>query len=692
MTRMSIFLSVIITLTACSINDPQLPQWDTSWQVSLAGGQVTLSDLLKNSDLKDSLDTSYYTIQDSTEKQTIAAADLSYKATDQHISNKIGVFNVQKPKPKAVGGETFAQIFAGYNPQVGSTFPKLDAFILTPDPRSVNFDEFQSLNINEGIFSVKFHNDLILDIATGMKVVLNDLSRITEADSGLIDTIYFGEPIPRGTTLESQPVDLAGKTISNMIQLRYIIPIAGTDNTQTLTQYDLNSSFYTEVVMSDIKVNSASAKLPQQSFSYENNAPVVAGDLAIRQAMVSRGMIHIDIMNHMPLSGQYSISLPDFKNTAGVDLSSTFRVDANQQKTINLDLKTYSLQNSANPGSFLDTLRYEIRATTDPSMGMVRLSADDSLSVDVQMDSLFFSSVDGFLEPHQVTIPAVNQNDIFDFSKLTGKFTLPDLLLTMDFHSKLDMAIDLNIDVVGYHRDAVSGQITDSVDVKINKTVNGNNSSNPQSIVLDHASSQPSIVDLMSIMPTDIKLEGVATISGDGSIAVGDAFWVCYKLESPLTIKVDEPLNYESAREVLSNKELDVDQRDKITQNFTEVTATVQTANHFPIGAQLKFFVSRDSSNLYSDIIDDSTRKAVFMITIDPGEKNTIGVVTASTIDENVLKLNAQQIHIFEQVPIYYGAQVILPQTTASARFKNDDALHYEPALQFKVRVDPNSF
>jgi len=307
------------------------------------------------------------------------------------------------------------------------------------------------------------------------------------------------------------------------------------------------------------------------------------------------------------------------------------------------------------------------------------------------MDSLFFGEVNGYLAPRQVEIPAVNQSGLFDFKGLSGKFTLPDMVLTMDFHSQIDMPVDLNIDLIGYHRDAVSGQITDSIDVKINKTVQSGNNPNPASLVLDRQSSQPSIVDLMSIMPTDIKVKGQATISGDGNVKVGDAFWVTYKIESPLSIKVDEALAYETERDFIGERDIDAEQRDKITQNFSEVTLTLNTANHFPIGARVKLFLSRDSSNLYSDVITDSTRKAVFIINLDPGEQNANGVVTAAANDENVLKLSSKQIHIFEQVPIYYGAKVVLPSTTAPARFKNDDALQYEPALQFKVKVDPNA-
>ncbi len=688
---MSIFLAFVISLTACSINEPQLPKWDTNWQLSLTGGRVTLSDLLKNSDLKDSLNTAYFSVQDSTERQAIQQKDLSFKADDHHFSNKIGIFSVKKPQPKTAGGETFAEIFAAYNPQVGTVFPKLDPFTLTPDPRVVTFDEFQSLDIYSGTFTVKFHNDLILGIASGMKVVLNDLNRINESDSGLIDTIYFNGPIPQGATLESEPVNLAGKTISNNLQLRYFIPIAGTDSAQTLTQDDLNSSFYTEVSMSDIKVNSASAKVPEQSFTYDNNAPVVVGELAIRRASINSGMIHFDVNNHMALSGRFTLTFPDFRSAGDAPLSTAFQVDANSQKDVAVNLADYILQNGSNPGEFLDTLRYQVQAVTDSSNGVVRVSADDSLSIDVRMDSLFFGDVSGYLSPKQVEIPAVNQSGLFDFNGLSGKFTLPDMVLTMDFHSQIDMPVNLDIDVIGYHRDAVSGHITDSIDVKINKTVQSGNNPNPTSLVLDRQSSQPSIVDLMSIMPTDIKVKGQATISGDGDIKVGDAFWVTYKIESPLTVKVDEALTYETTRHFMGEQDIDAEQRDKITQNFSEVTATVKTANHFPIGAQVLLFVSRDSSNLYSDVITDSTRKAVFMINVAPGEQNADGVVTAAASDENVLKLTRKQIHIFEQVPIYYGAKVILPATTAPARFKNDDALHYEPALQFKVKVDPNA-
>ncbi len=689
---MSIFLAFLIGLTACSINDPQLPKWNTEWQLSLSGGSVTLNDLLQNSNLKDSLGTNYYTVQDSSEKQTIDPGDLSFKGNDQHFANKLGIFMVKKPQPKVTRGETFSEIFADYNPQVGTLFPKLAPFSLTPDPRTVTFDEFQEMNISQGTFSVKFHNDLILGIGGGMKIIISDLARIADVDSGLIDTIYFNGPIPQGTTLESQQVNLAGKTISNNIQLQYLIPIAGTDSAQTLTQDDINSSFYTEVVMSNIKVISASARVPEQSFTYDNNAPVVVSELAIRRARVQKGKLHFAVYNHMNLTGNFSIILPNFKTQSGANLVSSFRVGARQIKNIELDLQQYILQNNDYPGEILDSIQYQIQAVTDSTLNNVLLSADDSLSVNVVMDTLFFSTVEGYLAPRDIAIPAVTQSDLFDFSKLTGKFTLPDLVMTMNFHSKFDMGIDLAINVIGYHRDTQTGMITDSIDIHVNKTVKGGNNPNPTSLILDRESSAPNIVDLMSIMPTDLKITGHATIGGDGLIAIGDAFWVDYKIESPLTIKLDEPLQYQVEKSAINDSDIDSESRNKIAANLTAMRATLTTFNHFPIGAHLKLFVSRDSSNLYSDVISDSTKKTIIDIGIEPGEQNSNGVVIASTSGEQSINLTSKQIHIFETVPVYYGAQVILPQTTAPARFKNSDALQYEPVLRFKVKVDPNAF
>jgi len=693
MTRMLYFFLPVVFLASCTINEPSLPKWDTSWEIHLKGDVVQMSELLKNSEeIYDSTDavtgeqTYFINFSDTSESKEIDQQDLSMQGDEQHFSYTLGVFEVTQPDPKTDEGLSFGEIFSDYNPTPGSQIPPINPRILEPDPRDLVFENFSLLEIESATFTVIFHNNLILGIDEGMQITVFDHTRLNDADGGLIGEINFAEAIPAGNTLESNALNLAGKTISNEITLRYRIPLSGTDSMMTLTQEDIDSDFYTEVVISPVRVNRALAKIPEQRIIRNNSAPVNADDHAISFAEINKGSLHLQIGNNLSTGSVVNIDLPNFVDKSNKILTRSEFVNANTVKNIQINLDGYNLQNEKQNGTYVDSIYYNVSSVTERTTEDVWLSEDDSVTVHVSMDSLYFNSIQGNINRTQIAFEPVRKDDFFDQSGLEGSFKLPELVLILNFHNEVDLDLNVDFNVTGYHRDAYSGIITDSVTVSVNQPV----SRSGQTLMLDKHSSSPSIVDLMSIMPTEMIVTGNAYIEGEGSIAKGDKVWLDYIVDSPFTLQIDEPMLYTADKQALNDKESDSKKRQDISENFTEIEIVLLSDNGLPLASDIKFFMSTDSSTLFDESPYDSTEKFIAETYVSAASINADGFVNKTVKEENLIHLTQQQITLFEQSPLYYGYKVAIEPTSKPVRFRTNDQLRFDAVLKFNSIIDPN--
>lgn len=691
MTRMSFFLLSFWLITACTVNEPELPEWDTQWSIVLKGDSIRLADLVDDPSIASQYDAavgdSLFFIQfsDTSDVQTVKAQDLSAKLDDQAFTETLGVFEVGQPAAQNTPPQTFSEIFADYNPTVGSVFPPLPPRTLYPDPRQMDFSEFEELDIASATLSIVFYNNLFLDIDKGMTVTLIDRQRKNDPDGGVIDSLVFVDAIPADSVGRSLPVDLAGKVISNQMELLYKIPLVGTDSARVLTQSDLDGSIYTEVQMSPLRVNRALAKVPAQTIIRANTAPVGADGFIIRSARVDKGGFNISLNNKMNVGGEFTVTLPDFQNANGDPLTATGTLEAQRGSTVRLNLAGYTLQNSQAPGDNLDSLRYSLRLVTASADNAVWLDAGDSLSVQVQADSIYFASFSGVMEPIEIAIDPIIKEDLLKVSNLEGNFTFPDVVLSVNIHNQLDLETSLNLNITGYHHE--NNVLTDSVAISINRDLlRGENSFTTETLTFDKSSTVPSIVDLMSILPDKIKITGKATIGGEGTLNKGDAFYVDYSLDTPLSLQIDNPVTFVEAPKVLSEETLSREQRDQINENFTELSLTLDTRNAFPIGAEVQFYLGQDSSSLF-DASADSLSRAVISAQLTPGVTNDAGYVQSATEQQLSFKLDRNTLSLLQQGRLYYGARVLLTTDGAVARFKGNDRIWFTPTLNFTVKM-----
>ncbi len=682
---------VIFTLQGCTINEPALPDWDTKWSIHLRPETVSMTEAiddtvitsLYNEDI--GADEIWISVSDTTEPETISREDRAFKAEDQTISNTIGSVRIDPDSVTTIN--TTVENLLGDLPDVGETIPRIDPQTIAAEPQVVEFNSFRSIVIDSAVMHIRFFNSLFMDIEAGMKIIAFD-----ELTQTVIDTFLFTEPVPSGQFAQSEPVNLIGKMISNRMELRSRIPIAGTSGPVTISQEILDGYYYLKVYMSDVKVSEAEAKIPEQTFTESDSIEVDANGNRLKYAIMDEGNVYLTLGNYMEFSTDAEIKLLNLVDDTGNPYTINTRLMKNSETDLVLDdLKGYWLQHHEMPGQEVTHLFYQVTSRTIPTQDYVRVRSDDSVTVHFTMDSAYVSYFEGEMEETEVKIEPIEENDLFDISAVEGTFTVNDLVLTLNLHNEINFAIDVNLKIAGYHFDESMGRITDSVIIQIDETVERGMTGTPvaTSIILDKNSTTPSIVDLMAILPTDLKLTGRASVAGEGSASAGDRIWADYAIESPLRIEFDEPLFYKGDIDSIDQEDLDEDERDDIDKHFTRIFAKMALRNGLPLGTTVKLFLATDSTMLFNDIIEDSTQKIVISNEVEAGVTGSFGFVQEPTVQDVSVELTNEQISIIRNNKLFYATQVEIHPTSGPVSFRKHDEVRIEPVLNIEVRMNP---
>ncbi|NOG47146.1 MAG: hypothetical protein HND50_18030 [Calditrichaeota bacterium] len=642
-----------------------------------------MSEVLTESSFKDSLNSTlgdtliYVSISDSTEPQAISEDDLAFKSDDDQIVETMGTISLDAPSPQNTPDVTLLELFPDL-PPAGNQIPPFDSVTIEPPGNNVKFDSFERVVIETGQMHLVFHNNLILEIDSGLVVSVFD-----SVSTLLIGQFLFSEKISPGTSKQSSTLDLDDQTLSNTFILNYSIPFTGTDTVHTIKQSDLESSFTTEVVLSAIDVSSATAEIPEQIVEREDTSPINTEDKTVTLAKIREGGLTLNIQNNLEINSDLVIEILTMVDD--LDQPKTVNVDlfANQATVKQIDIKGFTIKNHLTPGAAVDEIAYKITATTHPSDGFATVSSTDDIVVDMTMDSTFVSYFEGSVSNVKIDIDPVEQEDLVDLTDLDGSFKLPDLVFTLNFYNQINFDVDLDLTLTG-----INTRDNKQVVLNVDETLFAGNSDNQKLTVITLNKDNSNIVDLMAILPTSIKMEGSALINGSGSVATSDAIWSDYSIESPLKVKIDEDISIKTDKDSIAADDLEDDVREGITEDLNDVFIHINTENGLPLGASFKFFLAADSTTLYDETILDSTKKVIISADLIPGETDENGLVTLPANEPIKLGLSQQQLQIFNTKPIYYGAVIKINANEKAVTFRKHDLLKYGGFIDIKVRVN----
>ncbi|NOX88716.1 MAG: hypothetical protein GXO77_06800 [Calditrichaeota bacterium] len=687
-----VYLLVVsgLIMFGCSLNEPTLPVWDTSWKIYLPIKNVTMEEIVNDSTLiadttKSGQPIIKFELKDSTDWERVAQEDLTIQPEEQSFDSKIGSIKLKEKSEVKSTEITLSELLP---PEVLAfdTIPPYPDRTVTPDPKEVTYDFFRRAVIKSGQIYLTFHNDLFVKVNAGMTIDVYNNGSDTPV---LIARIVFDKPIEPYAVTQSNVVDLSGKEISNKFLLKYTIPIAGSDTSQIVTAEQKNGTIYSVLTIENIEVSEADAEIPEQTFTRSHFIVLPEQDHKVINAKISQGSITLNIKNQLPIHSNLHIELPDLVkngNPKVLDIA----VNPNQQIVEIIDLKGYELLNSSSPGETLDSIKIDLKATVGSNGEIVTITENDQISTTVNSSKIFLESVTGILARIDQPIdPQVLDNeDLFKDIEGTG-LNLEDLQLVLVFENQIDVPLNVNLNIEATHED---GGATETKSMQISATIERSSVSPTTKIVLDKNYKNPnSIVDLIAILPTKLVISGNAYIEGYGSVAVGQGLRTKYSVESPLSFKLTNPISYKSGIDSIKKEDIDQETRDRLSDDFQNGSFHLLIKNGTPLAADLILVLAADSNQVFTEAIQDSSKKIVIKAELKRGSVGADGYVTAPTPSEVVIKLSEKQTQLFKLSPIYLHQTVtLLPTGDQKVIVRTSDTIELEGYVQldFTVRLD----
>lgn len=689
MNKRILLLPLLLLLSsACTVNEPHIPSWDTQWTLVLPTKDFILSDLIK----EDSVITADTTaagipvfslsMSDSSDWQRISVQDLSVPPEQADYLAPIGDMQIDDPPPittDSIYVKDFLPdnllLYAATHNDTILPFPDFD---INPPDNVQEFDDFKRIEIASGSIRLTFYNRMFLTIRPGMLVnIYND-----DAQGELISAFTFTDSIPSGSTVQSSVADLSGKTIINRIRVEYFVPVAGSGSSMVLTDDLKNGAFFTMVSISNIVVTLAEAKIPVQEFSQQDSVEMTSGGHRLRQAEINRGAIHISLKNNLPLTSHLDVVLPDIIKD---DQAKKFHADipAGQDYLQTIDLSGWSLVNHKDPSAYIEAIFYRLSAQTDSSDGYVTISSGDSIAVNISVDSLYFNSINGWIDTVKIEIEDTEIETPDALDDFEQGIRLEDLVMSIAFENQLDFPVEVDIQISGQHEE--NGTVTNTINIPLKRTLQ---KSSVTTIVLDKNSSTPSIVDLLEILPTYVSVSGNASVGGEGAVQVGQGVRATFLIESPLTIQLKNPVTYEGEVDSVKKEDLDDQAREALTEDIKDAFMQLSLSNGLPVGMQVTLYLAVDSTMLYDEVISDSSKKIVIAGTVNAGQTDAGGYVQTPGEGTITLSLSDNELEIFRNSPLYFRQDVQLQATSGVARFRQNDEISVQAMVKIKYTVN----
>ena len=679
-------LGTIALIAACSFNQPDVPSWDTSWKLYLPLKNVNLEKIVNDStliaDTTNGQPIVKFKLEDSTDWVRVNQEDLSIDGVDEDFSAKIGTIHLKDKSEVNSSPLTLNDLLP---PEITATdtIPPYPGRVITPDPKEVTYDFYKSAYIKSGSIYLTFHNDLFLTVDSGLTIQLFNNGGDTPVK---IADIKFDKPITPFSVVQSNVVDLSDTRISNKFLLKYTIPIQGTDTATVITDEMRNGTIYSVLTIENIEVTEAEAKIPEQSFSKDQQVPFAQDEHKIIKAGIASGTINLDIRNNSNVHTSLHIIIPNIVQN-GEPKSIDLDMQPQAQSITPIDLSNCQILNPDAPDQPIDSLAIHVDATVSSNDQIVKISENDGLDIHVTSTSIYFEEIKGILAPieQEITPETVDNSDMF--KNISGKgLNLDDLRLTLEFDNQIDIPINVHLEITGYHEDG--GQV-DSVNMVIDRTIQASSVSPITQLVFDKNSTTPSIVDLMAILPTKVTFRGKATIEGEGSVRVNDGIRSKFLIESPLSYRLTDSIKFKADMDSIKKDDIGQDARDRIANDLSELSLHLNISNGTPISAEVKLILAADSTQMGNDDVPDSTKKMVIKANIEGGQVGADGFVQTPTENEVVIKISHEQAQLFELSPIYLQQTVtLLPTGDKKVIIRTNDQIRLDAYIGLKFRVN----
>ncbi len=664
-------LFIVFNFNACSFDTPEAPRWDASLTVPLINRYYTMDELLDDepSLSVDSAGQLHYLFD--TELDAFQVGDqLTFEEFSDSYSTSIGQLTLDSP-----GGAnltlTLLDIYPAAEPLNGLTVivPPFDfdlgKRVLEP------YNDFDWIEVSSGFIRILLQNDLVITLGRPLHFAIYD----TDADTLVAATDFNGEIGP-GESL-NQTIDLSGKKFSNELSVEISGSSPGSNNQPVLV--DITDSFNLNVIISNLQVAAARARIGEQEVT-DSDAALIDAGASIISSKIKRGTVRLEINSQLPIPATLDMTMPDFKLPGGAPFTQTFVLSGAGSTSRTLDFAGYSFTPEAAPlGQQTVKLQWSVQS---PGSGAnyVTVQSSDEIAVSFSIEDMIFSEVTGTLAGEVVQIDPKNYSvevpegiDSVNFDNVQLDIVLRNGIA---FPAQVDLSLD-GVNEFGRH-----------VFLRVQEPIlpgGANGTPAETHIILNKTNS--AVVDFVNALPTSINVSGVAIIGGAGYVGtVRDTDAVSG------TVNIDAPLSFSLPAQRVEMEseslEIDDDAREQIRDNLHEGAFDTRISNHLPTGASVSFYFGRSKDAVFTNPVLVIGPVTVNAGVIDAGS----GLVSSAVLSENKISLTEPELKIFDTTPLYAGVLVDFPGTNGQVvRIVRSDYMDIKAVATVKFTVDSES-
>ena len=416
-------------------------------------------------------------------------------------------------------------------------------------------------------------------------------------------------------------------------------------NTTTLVEtstYFLHDSISITMNLSDLTFNAVSGYLNQDD-NIQMDRISLDNDTKIQNAEIDSGKILLTIQNFIGLEADVIFSIEELKQ--GNDpLETSFQISSSTdpfQREIDLSGYTLSIPLDSQSVNYTSTLSI-------PNDQLLSLTLNDSISIDVLIDTLWFGSITGIVDTVNVSIDTVKK-EISALPEDMDGFDFANVEISIDFESGITIPVFLDLTLESSNSNGASETVS----------IANWNISDSSTVIVPNAST------LINVQPDQILAYGSARVGGDGTIGSVTSDEIILG-----ELSVRAPLEFEIGQNALITTDptlLNENDSDIVPEEIESIVLFVEYDNDFEFGSMITVSMSQDTLDFESGTAD---------LLVDELQIGS----TSTGLDS--IELNDNRLGLFNQDSIYLRVEIkVIGQeddngNPVSSKFLSTDEMH----------------
>ena len=486
--------------------------------------------------------------------------------------------------------------------------------------------EFEYVSISQGILSVEIINNFAFEITS------LELELINTDNQDLVGQFSFNS-ISAGTS-QVQSINLGNQDLYSDLEID-IVEFSSNGSGSN----PLDPSSFLPISASDdmiflisgnsIQASGGSIKFPEQEGPSDSLIVDMQLDdgVEISHIDLASGAIVYNYESSVNTSIQFNIEIPSLKDQFEMVFSETLEINNTQftgPQSISFPLDNYSFDFSQS----VNQIQVNYSSQIMGSNTFQSFSENDQIQIDISMENLEFSYVEGYFGQIEQEIEQDEMD--FDFSVLDDiapnlYLETPNLRFTVDNAIGVPFRIDL--DVIG-----VNENETISIDGPSINAVG------QVSTITNFTNSNSQLPDFIAMSPSQILYSGSVLSNPSGNMGVlnsitnGSNIEIGFEMDLPLHLRLEDAMRTDTLALDFGDENDDTSGPEYVDS----VILKLHTENEFPLDIDLMILFTDSLSGLVLDSIDVEM--------LDAAEVDEEGRTISANIYDSNMVLNSGQI------------------------------------------------